>query len=294
MFKPTTRIDGAHEEGIWAVDWKENHICTGSLDGTVKLWRDNLSLKATSQPQKMGITSVNILRDFSSVISCCQNSAIQIHDTENWESRSFHTKFGDAWTVSISPDNTLVAGGSHNGSINIWSVEERILLNSIEGDSKFILDIAFSPCGKKLATVRVDGLLNIYDMNTGQGIFRVEAHAHAARSVKFSPTGNLLYTASVDRHVNLFDISSPVPVNSFSHTGMVFSLDLSPDNRRFISCCSNHSVHVWDIGIQRCMQSFETQHSDQVWGIHFNDDGNKFVSVGDDSSLQLYECTSNN
>lgn len=293
MFKPTKRIEGAHEEGIWAVDWKGEHICTGSLDGTVKLWGSNLSLNATSSRKKLGITSVSILKDLTTAISCCQDSTIQFHGISDLEStQTIRPGLLEAWTISVSPNDLFVAGGSHAGSLNVWSVQEKSKVYTFETGSKFITDTSFSPDGAKIAAVGIDGMLNIFDVQGGQCIFQAEAHALPARCVRFSPDGNLVYTASVDRHVNVFDLSHQVAVNSFSHSGMALSLDISPDNRHFISSCSNHSVHFWDIGMQRCMQSFDTQHSDQVWGVCFNEAGDKFVSVGDDSCMQLYENSS--
>lgn len=290
MFKPTKRIEGAHEEGVWAVNWKGEHICTGSLDGTVKLWSNNLSLTTTSSPQKLGITSVSILNDGSSVVSCCQDSTIQLHDIADLKStKLICPSLLEAWTVSVSPCDLLVAGGSQTGTVNMWSTKDQTKVSSFSTGKKLIMDTAFSPCGNKLAAVGVDGMLHIFDVQSEKLLLQTEAHSLPARCVRFSPDGNLVFTASVDRHVNVFDLSNEIAVNSFSHSGMALSLDTSPDNRHFVTSCSDHAVHLWDIGMQRCIQSFDTQHSDQVWGVCFNDSGNKFVSVGDDASIQLYE-----
>ena len=293
MFKTSKRVEGAHEEGIWAVKWTEETICSGSLDGTVKLWNDKLSLNSTSHPTKMGITSVSVLNTAGIVVSCSQDSTIQFHDVVDLKTRqSLQPGFLEAWTVSSSRDDKLIAGGSHSGSINVWRVEDGKISTVFETGNKLITDVSFSPRGDKLAAVGADGMLSVFDIEGGKLCLQTEAHALAARSVRFSPDGNLIYTGSVDRHVNIYDLNHPVAVNSFSHSGMVLCLDTSPNNRLFVSSCSNHSVHLWDIGMQRSLQSFDTQHCDQVWGVCFNESGNKFISVGDDSSMQIYENTS--
>jgi WD repeat-containing protein 61 len=293
MFKPTKRIEGAHDEGIWAVHWRAGSVCTGSLDGSVKRWHSDLSLAATSATKKLGITSVSISNNSKSVVSCCQDSTIQIHDIDDFtSSESIQPGLLEAWTISTSPDNTLIAGGSQSGAVNMWSMQNMNKVNSFQTGNKLVADTAFSPRGDKLAAVGADGVLSIFDLQEEKCIMQTEAHALPARQVKFSPDGNLVYTASVDRHVNIFDLTQKVAVSSFSHGGMVLSVDVSPNNRHFVSSCSNHSVHLWDIGMQRCLQSFDTQHTDQVWGVCFNDVGDRFVSVGDDSSMQLYENAS--
>ena len=115
--------------------------------------------------------------------------------------------------------------------------------------------------------------------------------------------GRLLYTASDDRHVGVYDTISGTVINNFSHKGMCFSIDTAPDGRHFVVGCADSSVCLWDIGMQRKVQSFE-QHSHIVWGVAYKKNNTHndhtlsdssgfkkqiFASVGDDSLLQLYE-----
>ncbi len=197
----------------------------------------------------------------------------------------------EAWTVCLSPNDDVVVSGTQNGSVNIWSMgEEHEKVATLETHNKFILSTAFS-CDVKLATAGIDGIVNVFDMNTQQIVHKIEAHALPVRSIAFSPDGGLIYTASDDRHVSIYDTVSGNVVNSFSQTGMAFSVDTSPDHRHFAVGCADHSVSLWDLGMQRRIHSFE-QHKDQVWGVCFDKSdasGKRFASVGDDAMLQLYE-----
>lgn len=49
----------------------------------------------------------------------------------------------EAWTICMSPDDRVVAGGSHKGVINIWSVENRSAVTSFETQSSFLTSVAF-------------------------------------------------------------------------------------------------------------------------------------------------------
>jgi WD repeat-containing protein 61 len=142
-----------------------------------------------------------------------------------------------------------------------------------------------------LACAGIDGVVNIFDMNTQQILHKLEAHALPIRSIAFSPEDDLLYTASDDRHANVYDVRSGALVGSFSHSGMAYSVDTSPDFRHFAVGCADYTVSVWDLGMQRRVQKFDT-HTDQVWGVSYDKSdhsGRRFASVGDDATIQIYE-----
>jgi WD repeat-containing protein 61 len=292
MLKPTRRIEGAHKDGIWSVQWENGLICTGSLDGTSKLWNQDLTPVATSKQQKLGITSVALSPENRFVISCSQDSQLSFMDFTMTEIAHIDPGFLEAWTISLSPHHDVISAGTHRGSIALWSVQNKECLGNLETGNKFVLSTDFQPTGTKLASTGVDGMLNIFDLQTTQLVAQIEAHAMSARTVRFSRDGNLIFTVSDDRHATVFDARTHTPINSFSHSGMALCLDTSPDDRHFLVGCANHSISYWDLGMQSCVQSFDSQHSEQVWGVSFNDNGDQFVSVGDDGLMQLYESSS--
>lgn len=292
MLKPTKRVEGAHKDGIWSVKWSNNLICTGSLDGTSKLWNYDLTPIGTSKQQKLGITSIVISTENHFLISCSQDSHISLMDNTMNEISSIDPGFLEAWTISLSPHHDIISTGTHHGSISLWSIADRNHLVSLETNNKFIISTDFHPTGTKIASTGIDGFLNVFDLQTSQLIANIEAHAMSSRCVRFSHDGNLLFTASDDRHATVFDTRSNIPINTFSHSGMALCLDTSIDNRHFIVGCANHNISYWDLGMQRCVQTFDTQHTEQVWGVSFNDNGDQFVSVGDDGLLQLFESSS--
>jgi WD40 repeat protein len=291
MFKPTKRIEGAHKDGIWSVKWAENLICSGSLDGTAKLWNSDLTPIATSKQQKLGITSVTLAPENRLVLSCSQESHISLMDQNMNEVSQIDPGFLEAWSLSISPHQDVICSGTHRGSVALWSVRDTTSLGSLETGNKFVLSTDFQPTGTKLAASGIDGMLNIFDLSTLQIVAHIEAHAMASRCVRFSHDGNLIFTVSDDRHAIVFDSRTHLPINSFSHSGMALCLDTSADNRHFIVGCANHNLSYWDLGMQRCVQSFDSQHSEQIWGVSFNEHGDQFVSVGDDGLIQLFESS---
>ena len=287
----------AHADSIWSSCYtSRGDILTGSLDGTVQV-RDgsDLSLKSsTASRHKFGATSVIATHDCSKAIACYQDSTIKFYAMNDTleEIDSVDAGLFEAYTLCLSPDDDVLVGGSSTGKANFWSMKDgHEKVSSVDiHENKAILSIAFNH-DFKLATSAIDGVVNIFDLEKQQVIHKIEAHALPCRSVVFSPGGHLLYTASDDKHANVFDTLTGQLVGSFSHAGMCYSIDRSSDERHFAVGNADSSVTVWDLGMQRDVGIFDN-HTESVWSVKFDptdDTGRRFLSTGEDSSIQLYE-----
>jgi WD repeat-containing protein 61 len=299
MLKPTKRAEGAHREGVLSLSWLGDRLVSGSLDGCVKLWdvgggaSGAVKAVAETKPFSLGVVSCASFSDGSKVVCGSQDGSIAVLDSAMLHPEArVDAGLQEAWTVCVSPGDDVLASGNHRGAVNVWSSSDLQKVASLETGCGFILNLAFSPDATRLACVGMDGALNILDLASQKVLHRIDAHALPARSVKFLPgSGDLVLSASDDRHVSAFDARVGVPVNSFSHPGMALCLDVSCDERHFAVGCSDHSVSVWDLGMQRAVHRFDTQHaaSEPVWAVAYNASGQRLASAGEDSLIQIYE-----
>jgi WD repeat-containing protein 61 len=133
-----------------------------------------------------------------------------------------------AWTCDVGANDKLLAAGTQQGGVNIWDMQSREKVSSLETRDKFVMSVAFSPDGSKVAGGGQDGNINIFDVAQNTLLQKMEGHALPVRSLRFSPDGTLLYTASDDMRVNVYDVKRSSLVASF--TGEIWACSSPPSH----------------------------------------------------------------
>lgn len=81
---------------------------------------------------------------------------------------------------------------------------------------RFVLSVAYSPDGSKVACGAMDGTVALYDVATSSLLNVYKGHFKPVRSLAFTPDGTMLLTACDDMHVNLYDAANAQLIDSFS------------------------------------------------------------------------------
>ncbi|ERN03255.1 hypothetical protein AMTR_s00003p00196050 [Amborella trichopoda] len=207
---------------------------------------------------------------------------------------------------------TLAVAGGGSASIKLWDTATWKLEATLpvprpetpkpatspadKAAAKFILSIAFSPDGKRLACGTMDGAISIFDANSRKFLHHLEGHFMPIRSLVFSPADpRILFSASDDGHIHMYDSDGKTLVASMSgHASWVLSVDASPDGVAVASGSSDRTVRLWDLSMRAAVQTMSS-HGDQVWGVAFRPPGGtgvragRLASVSDDKSVGLYD-----
>jgi WD40 repeat protein len=148
-------------------------------------------------------------------------------------------------------------------------------LHRFEGHSGLIHDVAFSPDGKKAASVSEDRTGIIYDVEKGTELHRLKGHMDRVTCVAFAPRGDTLVTGGWDNTVRLWSAETGKEVKQFTgHTGWVQAVAFSPDGSRFLTgsgggmrgpsyvAQGDNSVRLWDVASGKELQRI----SNADWG----------------------------
>lgn len=154
-------------------------------------------------------------------------------------------------SVTFSPDGSILASGSGNGSnneIKFWEPVSGTLLRTITGEpNEHINSVAFSSDGRILVSgsqALSENSLKLWDVQTGERI-AVLGKEKGVASAKFSADGNYL-TYSTPEGVKVWDVVQGKLVKgdliNMMNTGWAFAY--SPDGR-FLATRAGFTVKLW-------------------------------------------------
>ncbi|KAF3272726.1 hypothetical protein TWF217_000194 [Orbilia oligospora] len=132
-------------------------------------------------------------------------------------------------------------------------------VKTLEGRTKGIQKVAFSPKNKYLAPASSDHTIIIWDANLGEKLKILKKHSGPVTDVAFSPDGKWLALASEDMTIRLWDIDAIIgrrtpatekPIRVLrGHTSDVLSIAYSPDGKLLTSgsASQDDAVILWDL-----------------------------------------------
>ena len=197
----------------------------------------------------------------------------------------------DVNSLAFSPDGTILASGSYDGTVKLWDVKTKQGIATLEGHTNQVRSLAFSPDGTILASGSYDGTVKLWDVKTKQGIATLEGHTNQVRSLAFSPDGTILASGSYDGTVKLWDVKTKQGIATLEgHTNQVRSLAFSPDGAILASGSYDGTVKLWDVKTKQSIATLEGHKAMvEFESVAFSPDGTILASGSYDDTGFDYE-----
>lgn len=223
-------------------------IASSSYDGTVRML-DSFSGE-----------SITVLPHNSYVYSCCfsQNgdllATVTDHSVNIWDWRQkkmLHSLQQENPTnVAFNFDNTLVAGSSQNGNIEVWDVSSGKKYTTIRSHKGVVWDIDFHPQHNIIASVSEDRSMRVWDLTASKEIGKVEypLESSAFVTVKFSPQGDKIAYAGESKAIFICNLSGEGNITEIhGHLGSINDVAFDATGNFIASCSDDQSIRIWNV-----------------------------------------------
>lgn len=216
---------GFHRDGKW--------MYSGSEDKTIKIW----DLRAPNCQREYECTApvncVVLHPNQAELISGDQQGNIRVWDlTANACSRELVPAGADGIrSLSISSDASRLAAVNNNGVCFVWRLNnpppdasgaignEGVAfepLRRLQAHDAYILKVAISPDGQKLATASADHTVRIWSMTDFSLLKTLTGHQRWVWDCVFSHDSDFLVTASSDSTLRLWDLENGETIRQYT------------------------------------------------------------------------------
>jgi len=299
-----------HEGFVREVEFSRDsqQIASASEDKTIKLWSVSSDREsATLSGHENFVHSVSFSPDGHRLASGSLDQTTKIWFAATSLQLTFHGHDGWVKNVAFGPDSHRVATGSYTFAtgnfLQIWNPVTGERIQTFPAVTTPVQSLAFSPDGKRMATIGIDETVGVWDAAIGRRLMTIREPGAIASvpirsqsqrrtwvkelqlgygAIAYSPDGRQLAISDGRNAVTIHDAQTGQGIRSLEgHTAKVLTIAFSPDGRQIASGGEDQTVKVWDVESGRAIHTL-SGHAAHVYGVAFSPKGGMLASVGGD------------
>ena len=269
-------------------------LAAGSASGEVELWEVETGDRIGTLRHGTAVYGLAFSPDGTVLASGSADQVIRVWEVATrrqvatWEVPRDGYSVYSLSELAFSPDGSRLVSGFQDGTVRLWDVATRTEIATLQGHTKPVTSVAYSPKGGHLASAGAqwDGTVILWDVATRSPIATLENPGRWDQSVVFSPDGAILATGSFDGGIVLWDVATQDRLALIEGQKEVSSMAFSPDGATLASAGTRDgTVRLRDI---------ETENTATLYGyaslnsMALSRDGTILATVSRNSQVTLW------
>ncbi|MHB2019310.1 MAG: WD40 repeat domain-containing protein [Candidatus Xenobia bacterium] len=195
-----------HQAAVSSVGFQPGtgRLCTGSLDGTLKLWDVSTGSISTTIHHMPPVLGMAFGPHGRRLVTACGDGHAIVWDVLKLKKRLvLPGRGGPVNAVAFGPTGAWIASGGETGG-EIWEASTGRPIATLDGN---IQCLAFSPDGHLLAGGGTDEAVHLWQVPDGTPLAVLKGHTGTITSLSFDPVAPLLASGSTDGTVKLWQVA---------------------------------------------------------------------------------------
>ena len=279
-------------------------LVAGLTKDMVRVWDIATGTSRSLPGHRKAVEDVAFSPDSKSIASASRDTTIRIWDAETGALRATLPHGRPVFSLAFHPGGRLLASSTGNavdksrGDLTLWDVDAAQIVRARSALGAMLINVRFSPDGRRLATAGWDHVVRIWDATSLIELLPLTGHADPVRCVAFSQDGHRLFSGGYDGEIRCWN-GAPLPdkpprepLRTFSgHDHAIYALALTPDGRRLVSAGEDYTARVWDVDSGENVLTYR-KHRYAIYAVAVRPDGHAVASAGDDKIIRIWDPNS--